>query len=314
MSTLINEESRPEILALDFDGVLCASSIESSFSSIIAAQKFWPKMGKIIDYEKPFYKLIKSSYLPIELEEEGSKFFSIRQALNILRPIVETGFENMLLVRVLSEELQKTGVIDYKSLIERWTPVYRDQLISQFGTNKEELVQFFGKTRDDLIAEDPAAWVGLNGLYPCVSECLSNISPKKLHFTIITTKQERFVKTILEKNKVTPPGSKDIYDLDNPYGAKTKVLAALQNLQINDDKKDDISENSKSRNKIHFVEDRYETLLNIIKIPELDDIQLYLVDWGYNTQAQRIEAISLSPRVKLINGDDFKTLVSRFIY
>jgi hypothetical protein len=91
-------------------------------------------------------------------------------------------------------------------------------------------------------------------------------------------------------------------------------LASLQNLQIKDEKKANISKNLNSRNKIHFVEDRYETLLNIIKIPELDDIQLYLVDWGYNTQAQRIEAVSLSPRVKLINGDDFKTLVSRFIY
>lgn len=34
--------------------------------------------------------------------------------------------------------------------------------MSQYGTNKEELVTFFGKTRDDLIVEDLGAWVGLN--------------------------------------------------------------------------------------------------------------------------------------------------------
>jgi hypothetical protein len=33
---------------------------------------------------------------------------------------------------------------------------------------------------------------GLN-VYLCVSECLSSISPKKLHFTVITTKLERFL-------------------------------------------------------------------------------------------------------------------------
>jgi hypothetical protein len=90
-------------------------------------------------------------------------------------------------------------------------------------------------------------------------------------------------------------------------------LAGLQTHQKNSDNKIDLTENI-NKNKIHFVEDRFETLLNIIKIPELDDIQLYLVDWGYNTQAQRLEAISLHPRVKLIDGDAFKTLVSRFIY
>ena len=54
------------------------------------------------------------------------------------------------------------GKIDTPSLLARWSPEYRDKLISDYGTNKEELVAFFGKTRDDLIAEDLQAWVGLN--------------------------------------------------------------------------------------------------------------------------------------------------------
>jgi hypothetical protein len=62
-------------------------------------------------------------------------------------------------------------------------------------------------------------------VYPCVSECLGNIYPKKLDYVIITTKQERFVKAILEKNVITPPANENIYDLDNPFGAKTKVTS-----------------------------------------------------------------------------------------
>ena len=65
--------------------------------------------------------------------------------------------------------------------------------------------------------------------------------------------------------------------------------------------------------KIHFVEDRYETLLAVMKIPELDDVQLYLVDWGYNTEIQRNQAKELSPRIKLINGEEFQDLASQFI-
>ena len=78
---------------------------------------------------------------------------------------------------------------------------------------------------------------------------------------------------------------------------------------------DDIEESAKAIKgvKIHFVEDRFETLIAVMKIPALDDIQLYLVDWGYNTEEQREEAKRLSPRIKLINGDEFNALATQFI-
>ena len=60
---------------------------------------------------------------------------------------------------------------------------------------------------------------------------MSNISPKKLNFTIITTKQERFVTAILETNKITPPEKENIYDLENPYGAKTKVSMVVRKVR-----------------------------------------------------------------------------------
>ena len=46
--------------------------------------------------------------------------------------------------------------------MKKWSPIYRDELICKYGTSKEELVTYFGKIRDDLIAEDLQAWVGLN--------------------------------------------------------------------------------------------------------------------------------------------------------
>lgn len=46
--------------------------------------------------------------------------------------------------------------------MDKWSPAYRDELLTKYGTTKEELVTFFGKVRDDLIAENLDAWVGLN--------------------------------------------------------------------------------------------------------------------------------------------------------
>ena len=106
MSSLkaIYDVNRRNILALDFDGVVCASSVESSFSSIIAAEKFWPEACRIMKTRD-----VKSSYSPIETEAQDSTFRMVRSAVNELRPIVETGFENMLLVRAILEEIKLTG-------------------------------------------------------------------------------------------------------------------------------------------------------------------------------------------------------------
>lgn len=106
MSSLkaIYDVNRRNILALDFDGVVCASSVESSFSSIIAAEKFWPEACRIMKTRD-----VKSSYSPIETEAQDSTFRMVRSAVNELRPIVETGFENMLLVRAILEEINLTG-------------------------------------------------------------------------------------------------------------------------------------------------------------------------------------------------------------
>lgn len=110
------DSPRPKnVLALDFDGVVCASSVESSFSSIIAAEKFWPGIceittvvntGEVDDIDS---SSTISSYSSLSTEGKNSLFCRVRAAVNELRPVVETGFENMLLVRTILEEVKNTG-------------------------------------------------------------------------------------------------------------------------------------------------------------------------------------------------------------
>ena len=289
--------SKNIILALDFDGVVCASSSESSFSSIVAAQRFWPTVcGNIM--QQPTTPG-GSSYAPLTTERADTPFSKIRAAVNELRPIIETGYENMLIVRALYEDYQRTGLISASTILGKWSPTYRDQLLRDYGTNKDEMVAYFGKTRDDLIAEDLSRWVGLNPVYPSVSACMSRLTAEAVDYTIITTKQERFVRAILETNKIQPPPPADIYDLENPYGLKPKVLQALIDKY--------------QPKEIHFVEDRFETLLGVMNTRGLERVQMYLVDWGYNTEQQREEAKRLAPRIQLIGGSDFQSLISRFI-
>ena len=47
----------------------------------------------------------------------------------------------------------------------------------------------------------------------------------------------------------------------------------------------------------------------VSKVAELDKWQLYLVDWGYNTEAERRRA-DADPRITLLSKEDFLALTS----
>lgn len=53
-----------------------------------------------------------------------------------------------------------------------------------------------------------------------------------------------------------------------------------------------------------FVEDRLKTLQTVQQQPDLNDIKLFLADWGYNTAAQR-ESVAYQERIQLLSLSQF---------
>jgi hypothetical protein len=360
MSTFDDRESskkRPKIrshnvLALDFDGVVCASSDESSTSSIYASNNEWPSI----------------CYIP----KNATEFQLFKSIINAVRPIVETGFENVLLVRYVYEQYQasafssttsddhnnelvqawKQGIIH--DILHTWNNDMRDELLHRYNRTKAELITSFGNARDNMINSELKYWISLNKLYPTVSNSLRTISlPPSVDYTnrgednkdynidefyIVTTKEQRFVKAILEGNGlhlinngrsnsirssgivgITVDGddqnfssmASNIFDLHNLYGPKLKVLQHLST---------DYLRRNGCLPKIHFVEDRYETLLGVIHALEISnstilesenrlDVALYLADWGYNTPEQRAAARS-NKQITVISQHEFSDLMN----
>jgi hypothetical protein len=48
--------------------------------------------------------------------------------------------------------------------------------------------------------------------------------------------------------------------------------------------------------------------MQVCKVPELKDWQLYLVDWGYNTAEER-ERAAANPRISVINKSQMRAAV-----
>ncbi|XP_060969764.1 uncharacterized protein LOC115706477 isoform X2 [Cannabis sativa] len=210
-----------------------------------------------------------------------------------VRPVVETGYETLLLVRLLLEtripSIRKSSVsegLTVEGILDNWLKL-KPVIMEEWDENREILIDLFGKVRDEWLENDFHTWIGANRFYPGVPDALKFASSR---IFIVTTKQGRFADALLrELAGVTLPPER-IFGLGT--GPKVEVLKQLQ------------KKPEHQGMKLHFVEDRLATLKNVIKEPELDGWNLYLVDWGYNTQKEREEAASI-PRIRLLELSDF---------
>jgi len=179
------------VYALDFDGVICDSAIETAITGWKVATQIWPEM-------------------PEEAPEELISLF------RHIRPVLETGYEATLIMRALYEGHSADYVlINFHNQIKHI--INRDEL------NTDKLKQRFGDTRDLWIKQDLASWMAKNPLFSGVKEKLQQLDKKNSY--IITTKQERFVSQIFASNGIEFPADQ-IYGLDRKL-SKQQVLKDL---------------------------------------------------------------------------------------
>jgi phosphoglycolate phosphatase-like HAD superfamily hydrolase len=245
------------LYALDFDGVICDSAIETAISGWKVARQLWTDMP-----EEPSAELI--------------------DGFRIVRPIMETGYEAVLIMRILHEKQNPNQLLaQYNSQINHM--IRRDEI------GIEGVKYRFGELRDNWIAEDVSSWIAVNPLFDGIKQKLKQLANEDVY--IITTKQERFVKQILAHNDIEF-ASERIFGLDRQL-SKEQVLKHL------------MFEHPEQH--ILFVEDRLPTLLRMLEDDNLSDIDLYFADWGYNTEQDQHTARE-NQRIKTINLTDFSQL------
>ncbi|XP_004492756.1 uncharacterized protein [Cicer arietinum] len=262
------------LYALDFDGVLCDTCAETVISALKAAKLRWPALFDSVD--------------------SATEDWIVQQMITV-RPVVEHGYDTLLLVRLLLEtrvpSIKKSSVAEgltAEGILENWLKL-KPILMEEWNENKDDLIDLFGKVRDDWLEQDFPGWIESNRFYPGVADALRFASSRVY---IVTLKQSRFADALLrELAGITIPPER-MYALGS--GRKIEVLKKLQKMPEHQGMT------------LHFVEDRFATLKNVIKEPELDKWSLYLVDWGYNTQKEKDEAAA-NPRIQLLELNDFSS-------
>ena len=214
--------------------------------------------------------------LPLALQERFCR----------LRPVLHTGFEAVPLMRLIEQ-----GRHSDEELLERF-PQLLDELIERERLTSGRLKELFGGIRDVLIGADQALWLEWNRFYPGIGEALTAAIAGHPVF-IVTTKQERFVSLLLDHHRIDLPPER-IFGLERNR-TKPEILAEL------------MARPEWNGATFHLIEDRLDTLMHVIADPALEDVRLYLADWGYNTPRQREEAAAL-PRIEVVSVEAFRRL------
>ncbi len=183
-----------DIIALDFDGVLCDSAFECATTAWRAGAEFWP-------------------------EWQGAEPPQVyTERFVALRPVIETGYQTILLMRLV------VSAYGDHEIQERFGALC-DELLRTLGLSKAELVGRFGAMRDRWIAADTADWLARHRFYPGTIEAVQRQLANGNPVYILTTKQERFTVALLEAAGVALPRER-IFGLESGR-SKESVLREL---------------------------------------------------------------------------------------
>ncbi len=247
----------PTVLALDFDGVLCDGLKEYFLTAWKAYCQLWA--------------------VPEPIPPDG-----MAESFYRLRPVVETGWEMPVVIRAIAR-----GIADDK-ILAHW-PSLRDQLVTDEQLAPAALAQTVDSIRDRWIATNIDSWLAEHTFYPGVGDRLQAILQTELPVAIISTKEGRFIRQLLEQQGI------DLTEL-LIFGKEVKRPKGDILLEL--------MEVFGPEAIFWFVEDRLKTLQTIQKRTELAPVGLFLADWGYNTAPER-QAAATDPLIQLISLAQF---------
>jgi phosphoglycolate phosphatase-like HAD superfamily hydrolase len=154
---------KPDLVALDFDGVVCDGLQEYFETTSLVCQEIWGK-ANLEPYREAFYRL---------------------------RPVVETGWEMPMVLRALM-----LGRSEAEILVD-WGDRAAQMLLAD-GLNAQELGQLLDGMRDRLMAKNLDGWLDSHRFYPGMLDVLANLES----FVIISTKESRFIRQLLGREGI----------------------------------------------------------------------------------------------------------------
>ena len=197
-----------------------------------------------------------------------------------LRPVIESGWEMPVLLHALQSGYGNGDVL------RNWNAIAHD-LISEANLEPGQVATVVDTVRDQWIRADLDSWLAQHRFYPGIIERIKQAQQSGVEIIIISTKEGRFIHQLLSQA--------ELFITQAQIYGKEVGRPKYQTLQILQ---------SKLPQPIWFIEDRIKALASVKERKELEEIMLFLADWGYNTATDRQDALN-DPRLQLLELSTF---------
>ncbi|BAQ62016.1 hypothetical protein GM3708_2422 [Geminocystis sp. NIES-3708] len=255
-----------KILVSDFDGVICNGLKEYFYSSKLVYQQIWHDFTYDLD--------------------------SLQSTFNLLRPVVETGWEMPLLLRVLTwNETPENILNNWHNIKEKSI-----KILDLEGITIEKISKTLDQVREFEIKNNLENWLNLHCFYDDIILKLKYLIKQNIKLYIITTKEGKFTRQLLEKEGIFLPENAIMgKEVKRPKYESLRLIIQREKVKPSD---------------INFLEDRLEALELVNKQKDLQEVKLFLALWGYNDDLTKVKAennpnINTLSLVNFISNDVF---------
>ena len=246
------------VIALDFDGVICDSAAEcvvSAYGAFCQAkgEAFDPLVSSVPDYFRDgFYRM---------------------------RPLIRDGRDYLMILYLLDLRVPMSDQKDFDDALETRLP----DLLGLFGVESgPELEAAFQRYRAGFRERDESGWMDRNPLYPGMIKALSERQGDLRSVFVTTSKPSTVSKGILEHNGFTLPDGhvlgKDMVGASPDKNVHMRLVTEASKVSYAD---------------IHFVDDQVAHLESAQGL----GVNCYLAAYGYTTEKQIDRARELGIRV-----------------
>ena len=232
----------PGLLALDFDGVVCDGIDEMVESS-------WRTLSEVT-----------------KRELRTARRAELHARFSALRPAIESGWEMVVLLGVLSEEpaSEDAGLRDG----QRWAEA-RDAYLRAHALTHAPIATAFDAVRVRWMEKDARGWLERHRFYEGIAAWLTRLVADRQLVYVLSTKSKPFLDALLAWQNVPLPSDRVIGRAE-PKREKWDVLRGLA------------ASHGLGTGDVWFVEDRLATLVDMRRhAPDFVAARLFLADWGY---------------------------------
>jgi phosphoglycolate phosphatase-like HAD superfamily hydrolase len=237
--------------------------------------------GVVCDGMKEYFQTTWRAYRDLWHLEDSQPPAGLAENFYQVRPLIATGWEMPILIRALLLGLKT-------EMQQNWEKVRQD-ILAKEGLHPTQLAAAVDGVRDRWIATDLEGWLAEQRPYPGIIERLQELADSPVQVVIISTKEGRFIQQLLRSWGLALANLRLFgKEAGRP---KHQILREL------------IAESTNGA-KFWFVEDLLKTLQTVRKQPDLQAVELFLAEWGYNVQSDR-DSIAHDPVIHLLSLEQF---------